>query len=83
MTDIAEKLNIFKPDVKVELGCHCQMPMASTTASATNKISCNACLATYHIDCLSDNEHDKAKDKKIGNVLLADFPEKLSGNIKM
>jgi hypothetical protein len=60
----AEKLNIFKPDVRVELGCHCRIPMASTTASGTNEISCKACLATYHIDCLSKNEQDKATDKK-------------------
>ena len=56
-----EKMKIFKPDVKVELGCHCRMPINGREVAI---VSCNVCKATYHNACLKGDESARAIDKK-------------------
>ena len=58
-----EQLNIFRPDVKIELGCYCRMPMTGGR-DATSTVTCNACKANYHTACLTKSERDRCSDRK-------------------
>ncbi len=57
------KISQFKPDVKVELGCYCRMPITGSDIASGSK-SCASCKATYHIACLKGEEKIRAETCK-------------------